>query len=81
MRYLSQRMVIKGVCVYSVLVAEIVGKRKEIKRLIYRMSKKLFTELSKSLNHDGRDANEKEVAVYVNQTFGLIHDITELRLI
>ena len=49
--------------------------------MIYRMSKKLFTELAKSLNHDGRDANEKEVAVYVNQTFGLIHDITELRLI
>ena len=49
--------------------------------MIYRMSKKLFTELSKSLNHDGRDANEKEVAGYMNQTFGLIHDITELRLI
>ena len=45
------------------------------------MSKKLFTELSKALEHDGRDANEKEVADYMNQTFGLIHDITELRLI
>ena len=45
------------------------------------MSKKLFKELSKSLNHDGRVANEKEVMGYMNQTFGLIHDITELRLI
>ena len=45
------------------------------------MSKKLFTELSKALEHDGRDANEKEVADYMNQTFGLIRDITELRLI
>jgi len=53
--------------------------------MIYRMSKKLFTELSKALNHDGRNANdkekEKEVMDYVNQTFGLIRDITELRLI
>ena len=49
--------------------------------MIYRMSKKLFTELSKALEHDGRDANDKEVAAYMNQTFGLIHDITELRLI
>ena len=49
--------------------------------MIYRMSKKLFAELSKALNHDGRDANEKEVMGYINQTFGLIRDITELRLI
>ena len=53
----------------------------EMKKMIYRMSKKLFTELSKALNHDGRYANEKEVMDYMNQTFGLIHDITELRLI
>ena len=57
----------------------------EVKKMIYRMSKKLFTELSKALNHDGRNANdkekEKEVMDYVNQTFGLIRDITELRLI
>ena len=49
--------------------------------MIYRMSKKLFTELSKALNHDGRDANEKEVADYVNQTFGLRGTIKQLRLI
>jgi hypothetical protein len=53
--------------------------------LIYRMSKKLFKELSKSLKHDSRDVNvsvsEKEVADYMNQTFGLRETITQLRLI
>ena len=49
--------------------------------MIYRMSKKLFTELSKALNHDGSDANEKVVMVYMNQTFGLLGMITQLRLI
>ena len=49
--------------------------------MIYRMSKKLFTELSKALSHDGRKANEKEVADYMNQTFGLLGTITQLRLI
>jgi len=63
------------------VVAEVLKREREVKELIYRMSKKLFTELSKALNHDGRDANDKEVADYMNQTFGLIHDITELRLI
>ena len=49
--------------------------------MIYRMSKKLFKELSKSLEHGSRDANEKEVADYMNQTFGLRETITQLRLI
>ena len=41
----------------------------------------MFKELSKSLKHDGRDANEEEVADYINQAFGLRGTITQLRLI
>ena len=63
------------------LVTEVLRRESEVKELIYRMSKKLFKELSKSLNHDGRDANAKEVMVYMNQTFGLLGMITQLRLI
>ena len=54
---------------------------REVKELIYRMSKKLFKELSKSLEHGSHDATQPEVMDYMNQTFGLRGTITQLRLI
>lgn len=54
---------------------------KEGGNVIYKMSVLMFTELSKALKQNGRNANQAEVIAYMNQTFGLNHDVTELHLI
>lgn len=49
--------------------------------MIYRMSKSMFAGLSKAVGSMETPASEKQVMDYMNQTFGLIQEVTELRLI